>query len=114
MTDLDTILAAGQALAAVHAAVDQGINAALYYGPGVLATAAAVAAWRTGQWTVRRYDQWLQDRADRREYTARAFRLCRVADNADAVLALGDNTVIQYLDNKLATTPDLANEGEER
>lgn len=107
---LDTILAAGQALAAVHGAVDQTINAALYYGPGVLVTAATVAAWRTGQWAVRRYDQWLQDRADRRAYTARAFRLCRVADSADAVLAHGDNTVIEYLDNKLAATPDLAPE----
>ncbi|MFI1525443.1 hypothetical protein [Streptomyces griseus] len=107
---LDTILAAGQALAAVHGTVDQTITAALYYGPGVLATAAAYTAWRTGQWTVRRYDQLLQDRADRREYTARAFRLCRVADKTDAVLALGDNTVNEYLDNKLAATPDLAPE----
>ncbi|MFH8867102.1 hypothetical protein [Streptomyces griseus] len=106
MTDLDTILAAGQALAAVHGAVDQTINAALYYGPG----AAAVAAWRTGQWTVRRYDQLLHDRADRREYTARAYRLCRVADSADAVIALGDNTVIEYLDNKYDAAPDLAPE----
>ncbi|WP_030703936.1 hypothetical protein [Streptomyces griseus] len=110
MTDLDTILAAGQALAAVHGAVDQTINAALYYGPGVLVTAAAYTAWRTGQWTVRRYDQLVQDRADRREYTARAYRLCRVADSADAVIALGDNTVIEYLDNKYDTTPDLAPE----
>ncbi|MEU0979096.1 hypothetical protein ABZ488_07735 [Streptomyces griseus] len=107
---LDTILAAGQAFAAVHTAVDQTITAALYYGPGVLVAAAAYTAWRIGEWTVRRYDQWLQDRADRRAYTARAFRLCRVADNADAVLALGDNTVIEYLDNKLAATPDLAPE----
>ncbi|WP_406144939.1 hypothetical protein [Streptomyces anulatus] len=110
MSDLDTFLAAGQALAAVHGAVDQTINAALYYGPGVLAAAAVVAAWRTGQWALRRYDQWLQDQADRREYTARAFRLCRVADNTDAVIALGDNTVNEYLDNKLAATPDLAPE----
>ncbi|WP_097930955.1 MULTISPECIES: hypothetical protein [unclassified Streptomyces] len=87
MTNFDTFLAAGQALAAVHGAVDQTINAALYYGPGVLATAAAVTAWRTGQWTLRRYDQLLQDRADRRTYTARAFRLHQVADRADAYLA---------------------------
>lgn len=107
---LDAILAAGQALAAVHTAVDQTITAALYYGPGVLVAAAAYTAWRTGHWTVRRYDQLVQDRADRREFTTRAFRLCRVADNADAVMALGDNTVIQYLDNKLAATPDLAPE----
>ncbi|MFJ6363497.1 hypothetical protein ACIQIE_20235 [Streptomyces globisporus] len=113
MTDLDTILAAGQALAAVHTAVDQVINAALYYGPGVLALTATIAAFRACAWAADRYHQLLQDRADRREYTARAFRLCRVADSADAVLALGDNTVIKYLDNKYDAT-DLANEGEER
>ncbi|KOG78745.1 hypothetical protein ACIQJW_08080 [Streptomyces californicus] len=110
MSDLDTLLAAGQALAAVHTAVGQAITAALYYGPGVLVTAAAVAAWRTGQWTVRRHDQWLHDRADRRAYTARAFRLCRVADSADAVMAIPADDLNRYLDNKLAATPDLAPE----
>lgn len=110
MTDLDTILAAGQALAAVHTAVDQVINAALFYGPGVLALTATVAAFRVCAWAADRYHQLAQDRADRRAYTARAFRLCRVADSADAVLALGDNTVNEYLDNKLAATPDLAPE----
>ncbi|XCM28922.1 hypothetical protein ABXI76_05555 [Streptomyces parvus] len=107
---LDTILAAGQALAAVHGAVDQIINAALYYGPGVLALTATIAAFRACAWAADRYHQLVQDRADRRAYTARAFRLCRVADSADAVLALGDSTVIAYLDNKLAATPDLAPE----
>ncbi|NUV65715.1 hypothetical protein G6W57_01115 [Streptomyces sp. CAI-121] len=107
---LDTILAAGQALAAVHGAVDQVINAALYYGPGILALTATIVAFRVCAWAADRYHQAVQDRADRRAYTARAFRLCRVADNADAVLAHGDNTVNEYLDNKLAATPDLAPE----
>ncbi|MER5816849.1 hypothetical protein [Streptomyces californicus] len=110
MTDLDTLLAAGHALAAVHGAVDQAISAARYCGPGVLVTAAAVAAWRTGQWAVRRSGQWLHDRADRRAYTARAFRLCRVADSADAVMAIPADDLNRYLDNKLAATPDLAPE----
>ncbi|RPK56160.1 hypothetical protein EES43_24270 [Streptomyces sp. ADI96-02] len=107
---LDTILVAGQALGAVHGAVDQAINAALCYGPGALLAAAAYTAWRTGQWAVRRYDQWLQHQADRREYTARAFRLCRVADNTDAVTAIPADDLNRYLDNKLAATPDLAPE----
>ncbi|MFI7329296.1 hypothetical protein ACIBQ3_32255 [Streptomyces rubiginosohelvolus] len=111
---IDTLLAAGQALAAVHTAVDQVINAALFYGPGVLALTATIAAFRVCAWAADRYHQAVQDRADRRAYTARAFRLCRVADSADAVMALGDNTVNEYLDNKYDTTPDLANEGEER
>ncbi|NEB42326.1 hypothetical protein [Streptomyces sp. SID14515] len=110
MTDLDTVFAAGQALAAVHTAVDQVIDAALFYGPGTLLTAAVVVAWRAGRWTVTQVDQWLQDRADRREYTARAHRLCRVADNADAVTALPEIDLITYLDNKLAATTDLAPE----
>ncbi|MFI2354745.1 MULTISPECIES: hypothetical protein [unclassified Streptomyces] len=110
MTDLDTILAAGQALAAVHGAVDQTINAVLYYGPGAVLAAAAYTAWRTGQWALRRYDQMLHDRADRRKHTARAYRLCRVADNADAIGALTEIDLITYLDNKYAATPDLAPE----
>ncbi|MFD3741095.1 hypothetical protein [Streptomyces sp. NPDC058629] len=111
--NIDTLLAAGQAAATVHTAVDQLIDAALYYGPGVLAAAAVAAAWCACRWAVRRYEQLVQDRADRREYTARAYRLCRVADNADAVTALTEIDLITYLDNKYAAA-DLANEGEER
>lgn len=113
MSDLDTILAAGQALAAVHGAVDQTINAALYYGPGVLVTAAAYTAWRTGQWTVRRYDQLLQDRADRAYYAARNARDRRIEYIAEAVTAMPTHHLIADLDAKY-TAPDLANEGEER
>ncbi|KFK87795.1 hypothetical protein IX27_18015 [Streptomyces sp. JS01] len=111
MKDLDTIPAAGQALAAVHTAVDQVINAALFYGPGVLALTGAVAAFRACAWAADRYHQLLRDRADRRAYTARAFRLCRVADNTDAVMAgTPADDLTRYLDNKLAATPDLAPE----
>ncbi|MGC4925612.1 hypothetical protein [Streptomyces sp. DT117] len=111
--NIDTLLAAGQAAATVHTAVDQVIDAALYYGPGALAAGAIAAAWCTCRWAVRRYDQLLQDRADRRAYTARAFRLCRVADNADAIGALPETDLVTYLDNKYDAA-DLANEGEER
>ncbi|MYR36309.1 hypothetical protein GTX14_04470 [Streptomyces sp. SID4944] len=106
---LDTLLAASQAVATIHTIVDGFINAALYYGPGVLATAAVAATWRTSRWASHRYDQLAQDRADRREYTARAYRLCRVADNADAVTALPEIDLITYLDNKY-DAPDLAPE----
>ncbi|WP_435597112.1 hypothetical protein [Streptomyces anulatus] len=111
---LDTIIAAGQALAAVHGAVDQTINAALYYGPGALALTAAVAAFRACAWAADRYHQLAQDRADRRAYTARAFRLCRVAEQADAFLAMPPALVNARLEAHLAATPDLANEGEDR
>lgn len=97
---IDTLLAAGQALAAVHTAVDQVINAALFYGPGVLAFTAAVAAFRACAWAADRYHQLLQDRADRRAYTARA----------DAVMTIPADDLNRYLDNKLAATPDLAPE----
>ncbi|MFI2081498.1 hypothetical protein ACH43Y_14260 [Streptomyces rubiginosohelvolus] len=111
MTGLDTVFAAGQAVAAVHGAVDQVINAALYYGPGALALTATVAAFRACAWAADRYHQLLQDRADRREYAARAFRLCRVADTADAVMAgTPTDDLNRYLDNKLAATTDLAPE----
>lgn len=96
--NLDTLLAAGQAAATVHTAVDRAIDAALYYGPGALATAAVAAAWCACRWAVRRYEQLLQDRADRRAYTARA------------IAALPEIDLITYLDNKYANTPDLAPE----
>ncbi|GGS41220.1 hypothetical protein F2B00_03150 [Streptomyces parvus] len=107
---IDTILAAGQALAAVHTAVGQVINAALYYGPGALALTATIAAFRVCAWAADRYHQAAQDRADRRTYTARAFRLCRVADSADAVMTIPADDLNRYLDNKLAATPNLAPE----
>lgn len=110
MSTFDTLLAAGQAAATVHTAVDRVIDGALYYGPGDLAAAAIATAWCTCRWAVRRYDQLLQDRADRREYTARAYRLCRVADNADAIAALPEIDLITYLDNKYTATPNLAPE----
>ncbi|MFD5208465.1 hypothetical protein ACFWNF_16245 [Streptomyces anulatus] len=106
-----TLLAAGQAAATVHTTVDRVIDAALYYGPGALATAAVATAWCTCRWAVRRYDQLLQDRADRRAYTARAFRLCRVADNADAISALTEIDLITYLDNKYAAADLTPEEG---
>lgn len=114
MTDIDTILAAGQALTATHTAVDQVIDAALYYGPGALLTAAVCTAWRTGQWALTRYDQHLQDRADRRKYTARAARLHQVARSADAYLAMPPALINARLEAQYAATPDLATEGEER
>lgn len=110
MTDLDTLLAAGQAVATVHTIVDGFINAALYYGPGVLATIAVAAAWRTSRWAARRYDQWMQDRTDRREYTARAARLHQVARSADAYLNMPEALVNARLEAQLATTPNLADE----
>ncbi|MYX14450.1 hypothetical protein GTY67_13690 [Streptomyces sp. SID8374] len=90
------------------------LPAALFYGPGVALTAAVVVAWCAGRWTVTQVDQRLQDRADRRAYTARAYRLCRVADNADAYLAMPSALVNARLEAQYNATPDLANEGEER
>jgi hypothetical protein len=113
VTDLDTLLAVGQTLAAVHGAIDQTINAGLYYGPGVLATAAVVTAWRTGQWALRRYEQLAQDRADRTYYAARNLRDSRIEYIADAVTAMPTHHLIADLNAKY-TAADLANEGEER
>ncbi|MFD3955864.1 MULTISPECIES: hypothetical protein [Streptomyces] len=111
---LDTLLAAGQAAATVHTAVDRVIDTALYYGPGALAAAAVAAAWLTTRWAVRRYNQLLQDRADRREYTARAARLHQVARSADAYLTMPPVLINARLEAQYNATPDLANEGEER
>ncbi|WP_327335922.1 hypothetical protein OG384_04605 [Streptomyces sp. NBC_01324] len=98
MNTLDALLASGQALIANHTAVDHTINAGLLYGPGVLATAAAVTAWRTTRWAVARCNQWKTDRADRRYYTAVAARLNTVADNTDRLIAqAGDRLAEQLL-----------------
>ncbi|MEU3432305.1 hypothetical protein [Streptomyces sp. NPDC006863] len=107
---LDTVFAAGQAVAAVHTVVDQVINAALYYGPGAFALTATIAAFRVCTWAVGRYHQLLLDRADRRAYTARAHRLHQVADTTDAVIAILADDLTPYLNNKYDTTPDHAPE----
>lgn len=96
MNNLDALLAGGQVLIANHTAVDHAINAGLLYGPGVLATAAAVTAWRTCRWAVARSNQWKGDRADRRYYTAVAARLNTVADNTDRIITqAGDRLAAQ-------------------
>lgn len=108
MSHLDTFLAAATGHA--HTTADLLLDTALYYGPGVLATAAMTAAWHTCRWAVDRHHQ----RADRRYYTARAFRLNQVADRADAFLAMPDDLITARLEAHYAATPNLATEGEER
>ncbi|WP_405699143.1 hypothetical protein OG209_05455 [Streptomyces sp. NBC_01383] len=98
MNNLDALLAGGQLLIANHTAVDHTINAALLYGPGVLATAGAVTAWRCCRWAITRYEQRKSDRADRRHYTAVATRLNTVADNTDRIITdAGDRLADQLL-----------------
>lgn len=108
VTNLDALLAGGHALTANHTAVDYLINTGLLYGPGVLATAAAVTVWRTCRWAI----DCRQARIDRRHYTARAFRLNRVADRADAVMALPEDQLIAQLNTHYATKHAHTHEGE--
>lgn len=97
MTNLDALLAGGHALTANHTAVDHLINAGLLYGPGVLATAAAVTVWRGGQWALGRAHRRADERA-RRKYTATATRLHQVADNTERIInAAGDQLANQLL-----------------
>ncbi|MDQ0792045.1 hypothetical protein [Streptomyces sp. B1I3] len=85
---------------------DQLINAALYYGPGILLIAAIGTARRTSRWARNRHD----DRADRRHYTALAARLHQVAGRADALLAMPRDLVNARLEAQLPADTDHAQE----
>lgn len=94
MNTLDALFLAGGLLHANHTAADYLINAGLYYGPGVLLTGGLVVAWRTWQRAV----DWRHDRADRRHYTAVAFRLNRVWDQAEIVFAQSEDELTKHLE----------------
>ena len=107
MNTLDTLFLAGGLLHANATAADHLINAGLYYGPGLLLTAVAVTGRRFARWGVDRYE----DRLDRRYYAAVAYRLNRVADRADTVLAQDDDDINAYLE-ALYNTPAHASKEE--
>jgi len=107
MSTLDTLFLAGGVLHANATAADHVINAALFYGPGLLLTAVAVTGWRGLRWCTNRY----QDRLDRRHYTAVAFRLNRVADRADTVIAMNHpDALTAYLEALLPADTDHSKE----
>ncbi|WP_148016494.1 hypothetical protein [Streptomyces sp. OR43] len=85
---------------------DYLINAGLLYGPGLLLAAGTAGAWRTGWWIRDRH----QARIDKQTYTARAARLNRVADRADAFLAMPEDLVTARLEAHYAATPNHARE----
>lgn len=101
MTNLDALLAGGQALTANHDAVDYLINTCLLYGPGAVLTAAAIATWRAAWWAIDRCDQWKTDRANHRHYTATAARLNKVADNTDRIIADAGDHLAEQLDQQI-------------
>lgn len=97
MTGIDTLIVAGQVLAVNATAGDWVVHTVRDLAPGVLAAAAGTAVWRTLRWTAARR----RDRALRRAYAARAYRLCRVADQADAYLAMPTALVNAHLEAQL-------------
>lgn len=105
MNQIDAFLAGGHAIAN-HTAVDYLINAGLLYGPGITLTAASLAAWYGG----RRIAEHLRDRADNRRYAATAARLHRVADRADAFLAMPEDVVTARLEAHYAVEANHAQE----
>ncbi|MGW0780391.1 hypothetical protein [Streptomyces sp. NPDC002913] len=106
MSTLDALFLAGGLLHANATAADYLINAALYYGPGVLLAAVAVTGWRGIRWCINRH----YDRLDRRHYTAVAFRLNRVADRADTVLDQDEDELLAHLEALYAAEPAHAQE----
>ncbi|MYX67300.1 hypothetical protein K388_05031 [Streptomyces sp. KhCrAH-43] len=97
MNGLDALLTGSQILAANAAAGDTVIDTAITLGPGLLAAATGTAVWRSLRWAADRR----RDRATRRAYSARAYRLCRVADRADAYLAMPAGLVNARLEAQL-------------
>lgn len=97
MNGIDALLTGGQILAANAAAGDMVINTAITLGPGLLAAATGTAVWRGIRWVA----DHRRDRTLRREYTARAYRLNRVADQADAYLAMPADLVNARLEAQL-------------
>lgn len=88
-------------------AADLLINATLYYGPGLVLAVVAVTGWRGIRWSIKRH----YDRAERRHYTAVAFRLNRVADRADALLAMPADLVNARLEAQYAASGHVQDEG---
>lgn len=104
MNNVDAVFLAAEALVYTHTVVDTIINAALYYGPGILLTAAVTAAWKTGRRILNGFYQRIDDRATRRYYTVVAARLNRVADNTDQIIADAGERLADQLRNQLYAT----------
>ncbi|MGW2594827.1 hypothetical protein ACWCXC_31805 [Streptomyces sp. NPDC001515] len=100
MNGLDALLTGGQILAVNAAAGDMAINAATTLGPGLLAATTGAAVWCGLRWVADR----CRDRAERREYAARAHRLNRVADQADRIIAAAGNQLAEHLHQQIHTT----------
>ncbi|MFJ3141658.1 hypothetical protein ACIPJM_04305 [Streptomyces halstedii] len=108
MNTLDSLFLAAGAMSANATAIDHMINTTLVYGPGIALTTGTLCAIRSCRWAANRYHQWINDRADRRHYTAVAFRLNRVADRADAFLAMPEAIVTARLEAHYALEADPA------
>lgn len=78
--------------------LDALIDTGLYYGPGVLLTAAVFAAGHGFIWVADRTHQLIDNRAARREYAAVANRWRQVESNANAyIAAAGDQLADRVL-----------------
>ncbi|MGW3825730.1 hypothetical protein ACWEAF_26340 [Streptomyces sp. NPDC005071] len=75
---------------------DALINGGLIYGPGLLLAAGVLTARNCCRWAA---DRW-HDHLDTRRYKATAARLHRVADIADAVMAMPEDLLNAQLEAK--------------
>ncbi|WP_158715891.1 hypothetical protein [Streptomyces sp. NRRL B-24720] len=100
--------------------LDQLIDTVLYYGPGVILTAAVLAAGRGFIWVSDRARQLLHDRAERRSQAEREFtdlirlrclgRLIAEAPLIQTTPGVDDDTRRQLED--LYAAPDYTREGD--
>ncbi|MDX2732835.1 hypothetical protein [Streptomyces sp. PA03-2a] len=77
---------------------DALINGGLVFGPGLALAAGVLTARTCCRWAT---DRW-HDRLDTRRYKATAARLHRVADIADAVMAMPEDLLTAQLEAKYA------------
>lgn len=101
MSNLDALILAAGLLSANHTAADHLIDAALYYGPGVVFTALATAAWHTLRRALDHYHQWADQRAERRHQAATAYRLATVTHNTDRIITAAGQHLAEQLRHQL-------------
>jgi hypothetical protein len=86
--------------------LDALIDTGLYYGPGVLLTAAVFAAGHGFIWAADRTHQLIDNRAARRECAAIAARWRQVETNANAYIAQAGDQLADRVLQQIHTNDD--------
>lgn len=91
--------------------LDALIDTGLYYGPGVLLTAAVFAAGHGFIWATDRTHRLIDNRATRRQYAAMATRWRQVENNANAYIAQAGDQLADRVLQQIHANDDTHEEG---